>query len=318
MTKPTVGHKRDQRTGLKALGCLLLVGTLLAMSLSVAKVADTANLPRLTFLMASLLGASAGLLMLSLRRRADWRLDRRILEYALVAGSLLALPNALGFLAVRHVGAGFISLSFAFPILATWVLAVVLRLEPLRWSRLGGVSLGLAGGIVLALSKAGGSEGSLGWSLLILLMPLTLAAGNIYRTLRWPQGVPVAFLTALVLIGAALTLLPFSLAMEPGRIGELFAAPRALGLLLVEVGIFTVLYLFFFILQRLAGPVYLSQIGTVAAVMGTAFAVLALGESTPPNLLPAAALVIVGTLIFQRGPADRPAEATTPAQSRNA
>lgn len=313
MTKPTRMHKRGPRDGLKALGCLLLVGTLLAMSLSVAKVADSASLPRLTFLMVALLGASAGLLLLSLPHRAAWRLDRRILEYAAVAGSLLALPNALGFLAVRHVGAGFISLSFAFPILATWGLAVALRLEPLRWDRLGGVSLGLAGGIVLALSKAGGAGGSLGWSLLILLMPLALAAGNIYRTLRWPPEVSLKYLTALVLLGAALSLLPFSLLLEPGRMGELFASPEALGLLLGEVGIFTVLYLFFFILQRLAGPVYLSQIGTVAAVIGTAVAVLALGEPTPPNLLPAAALVIVGTLVFQRGAPGRPARASASA-----
>lgn len=307
MTNPTVGHKRDQRAGLKALGCLLLVGSLLATSLTVAKFADTANLPRLSFLMVAMLGASGGLLLLALPRRGEWRLDRGVLEYAAVAGSLLALPNALGFLAVRHVGAGFVSLSFAFPILVTWLLAVVLRLEPLRWARLGGVALGLAGGIVLALSKAGGGDGPLGWSLLILLMPLTLAAGNIYRTLRWPHGVPLVYLTALVLVGAALTLLPFSLAMEPGRLGELFASGAALGLLLFEVGVFTVLYLCFFILQRLAGPVYLSQIGTVAAVTGTAVAVLVLGEPAPPNLALAAGLVVAGTLIFQRGAPARPA-----------
>ncbi|MBB3231271.1 DMT family transporter [Halomonas stenophila] len=306
MTNALVGHKRRDRRGLKALGCLLLVGTLLAMSLTVAKFADAAALPRLTFLMVALASASGCLLLIALPRRGEWRLDRRVLEYAAVAGSLLALPNALGFLAVRHVGAGFISLSFAFPILVTWLLAVLLRLEPLRGDRLVGVLLGLSGGIVLALSKAGTGGGPLGWSLLVLLMPLALALGNIYRTLRWPADVPLVYLTALVLAGAALTLLPFSLAMEPGRLGELFASPAGLGLLGLEVAVFTVLYRFFFILQRLAGPVYLSQIGTVAATVGTAVAVLVLGEPTPPNLALAAGLVVAGTLIFQRGAA-RPA-----------
>lgn len=305
MTNAPVGHKRHDRSGLKALGCLLLVGTLLAMSLTVAKFADAAALPRLTFLMVAMASASGCLLLIALPRRGEWRLDRRVLEYAAVAGSLLALPNALGFLAVRHVGAGFISLSFAFPILVTWLLAVLLRLESLRWDRLGGVLLGLAGGIVLALSKASGGGGPLGWSLLVLLMPFALALGNIYRTLRWPQGVPLVYLTALVLAGAALSLLPFSLAMEPGRLGELFASSAGRGLLLLEVTMFTVLYLCFFILQRLAGPVYLSQIGTVAAVTGTAVAVGALGEPAPPNLALAAGLVVAGTLIFQRATASR-------------
>ncbi|RTQ99879.1 DMT family transporter [Halomonas nitroreducens] len=316
MTNAHLGHKRYDRSGLKALGCLLLVGTLLAMSLTVAKFADAAALPRLTFLMVAMAIASGCLLLIALPRRGAWRLDRRVLEYAAIAGSLLALPNALGFLAVRHVGAGFISLSFAFPLLVTWLLAVLLRLEPLRGDRLSGVLLGLSGGIVLALSKAGAGGGPLGWSLLVLLMPVALALGNIYRTLRWPAEVPLVYLTALVLAGAALTLLPFSLAMEPGRIGELFASPVGLGLLGFEVAVFTVLYLFFFILQRLAGPVYLSQIGTVAATVGTAVAVLVLGEPAPPNLALAAGLVIAGTLIFQRATASRatpaPAASSSP------
>lgn len=311
MTTPSVGHKRRDRTGLKALGCLLLVGTLLALSLSVAKFADAQALPRLTFLMVAMASASGCLLLLALPKRARWRLDRRVIEYAAVAGALLALPNALGFLAVRHVGAGFISLSFAFPILVTWLLAVLLRLEPLRRDRLSGVLLGLAGGVVLALSKASGGEGHLGWSLLVLLMPVALALGNIYRTLRWPEGVPAVFLSALVLTGAGLSLLPIALVMEPGRIPELFDSSAALGLLGLEVGVFTVLYLFFFILQKLAGPVYLSQIGTVAATVGTAIAVLALGEPAPPNLAIAAGLVVAGTLIFQRGAPKRPSESSS-------
>ncbi|GED22263.1 DMT family transporter [Halomonas halmophila] len=296
MANTPTGHKTDV---IKALGCLLLVGTLLALSLSVAKFADAMALPRLTFLMVAMAGASAALLLLSLPKRARWRVDRRIIEYALVSGILMAMPNALGFLAVRHVGAGFVSLSFAFPILVTWLLAVLLRMESLRWDRLGGVLLGLTGGVVLALSKASVGGGQLGWSLLILLLPLTLAMGNIYRTWRWPEGVPLAYLTGLVLAGAALGLLPVAISTESAHIGALFASPAAVGLLLVETGIFTVLYLFFFILQRLAGPVYLSQIGTVAAVMGTAIAVLFLGESAPPNLAVAGGLVIAGTLVFQ-------------------
>ncbi|WP_069384459.1 DMT family transporter [Halomonas caseinilytica] len=296
MANVPAGHKADV---VKALGCLLLVGTLLALSLSVAKFADAAELPRLSFLMVAMAGASLAQLLLSLPKRAHWRLDRRIIEYALVAGILLAMPNALGFLAVRHVGAGFVSLSFAFPILVTWLLAVLLRMESLRWDRLSGVLLGLAGGVVLALSKAEAGGGQLGWSLLILLLPVMLALGNIYRTWRWPDGVPLTYLTALVLAGAALGLLPIALATEPGQIGVLFDSSAAVGLLMVEMAIFTVLYLFFFILQRLAGPVYLSQIGTVAAVMGTAIAVLFLGESAPPNLAIAGGLVIAGTLVFQ-------------------
>lgn len=132
-------------------------------------------------------------------------------------------------------------------------------------------------------------------------MPLVLALGNIYRTLRWPEGSSPVFLAALMMFGGSVTLLPFALSLEPGQFPALLTTGAVVRLLLVEVAVFAVLYLFFFVLQRLAGPVYLSQIGSVAAVVGTLIAVFALGEAPPPNLGPAALLVAGGTLLFQRG-----------------
>src|SRR5690606_41474479 len=107
--------------------------------------------------------------------------------------------------------------SFAFPILVTWLLAVLLRLERLRMVRLLGVLLGLGGGVLLAAAKARGADGAQGWAVLVLAIPVMLAVGNIYRTLRWPSGTSPVFLAALMLFGGALTLLPFSLVTVPGQ-----------------------------------------------------------------------------------------------------
>lgn len=301
MSNATPSRKGMDRAGLYALGCLLLVGTFLALSLVVAKLADSAGAPRLTFLMTAMAGAGIVLGTIGALQRRSMALNRRTLEYAAVAGALFAVPNALAFLAIRHVGAGFISLSFAFPILLTWLLAVWLSLERLRALRLLGVLLGLSGGLVLAAAKAGGAGGAQGWVLLVLAMPLVIALGNIYRTLRWPDGTAPVFLAALMMFGGAVTLLPFVLLLEPGQSLALFTTGAALRLLLVEVAVFSVLYLFYFVLQKLAGPVYLSQIGTVAALVGTLIAVLALGEAPPPNLGLAALLVALGTVLFHRG-----------------
>ncbi|MBD3897257.1 DMT family transporter [Halomonas sp. ML-15] len=294
-------RKSSNRAGLRALSCLLLVGTFLALSLVVAKLADGAGAPRLTFLMAAMTGAGIVLGVIGALQRQAMALNRRTLEYAAVAGALFAIPNALAFLAVRHVGAGFISLSFAFPILITWILAVWLSLERLRALRLLGVLLGLSGGLVLATAKAGGSGDALGWVLLVLAMPLVIALGNIYRTLRWPTDSSPVFLAALMMLGGAVTLVPFVLLFEPGQSQALFTTEMVLRLLLLEIAVFSVLYLFYFVLQKLAGPVYLSQIGIVAALVGTLIAVLALGEAPPPNLGLAALLVVLGTVIFHRG-----------------
>ncbi len=171
----------------------------------------------------------------------------------------------------------------------------------MRPARLLGVMLGLAGGLILAAAKAGDVSAAPGWALLILAMPMLLAVGNVYRSLRWPSGASPLFLAGLMMLGAALMLLPFVLVSEPGQLPALLASERITVLLGVEVLVFSVLYLFYFVLQKIAGPVYLSQMGTVAAVVGTLIAVLWLGEAPPPYLGLAGTLVALGTLLFHRG-----------------
>lgn len=284
-----------------AFACLILVGSFIALSMTVAKLADAAGLPHLSFLSVAMAGA--GLVLLGIARLSGQAMpwNARIAEYGLASGVLLAIPQALGFLAVGQVGAGFVSLSFAFPVLITWLLAVIVRLERPNLVRFLGVSLGLAAGVLLASGQARTGSADLVWSLVILAIPVFLATGNIYRSLRWPsRGGPI-FLAALMLLGAALTLVPVAYLIEEGRLAELVASAEAVWLLLAEIAIFAVLYLFFFILQKIAGPVYLSQIGIVAGVVGTIIAVFALGESPPPNLFLAAVLMVVGSLLFHFG-----------------
>lgn len=290
--------RASRYSALLAFACLVVVGAFLAMSLIVAKLADQSGASRLTFLTLAMAGAGVVLLgVAGVRKQVD-ALTRRMLEYAFVSGLLLSMTNALAFLAIRHVGAGFISLSFAFPVLITWLFAVVLGLERMRALRLLGVLLALAGGVVLASGKSGDTRGELNWMLLVLAVPVLLAMGNIYRTLRWPAGASPLFLASLMLLAGALVLLPFALFFESAPVPRMLSSATVGLLLAVEVAVFSVLYFFFFVLQRLAGPVYLSQIGTVAAVVGTLIAVFALGESAPSGLAPAGALVAAGMATF--------------------
>lgn len=299
------------RTGFYAFACLLLVGVFLSLSLVVGKLASIAGAPLLTFLMMAMLGASFMLCIIAALKRHAMALNHRMLEYGLVSGFLFALPNALGFLAIPHVGAGFISLSFAFPILITWLLAVMFQLERLRVLRLMGVLLGLSGGIVLAAAKSGGTGEANVWVLLVLSMPVVIACGNIYRTLRWPGAASPVFLAALMMLGGAITLSPFVLFFEADQAADLLSSGRAIVLLVFEVAVFTILYLFYFLLQQLAGPVYLSQIGTVAALSGTVLAVFVLDEVAPPNLGAAGVLVAIGIVLFQRGAKEQTATLST-------
>ncbi|MFT5721542.1 MAG: drug/metabolite transporter (DMT)-like permease [Motiliproteus sp.] len=310
--------KPANRAGFYAFGCLLLVGVFLSLSLVVGKLASTVGAPLLTFLMIAMLGAGVMLCVISALKRHRMTLNKRMLEYGMVSGALFALPNALGFLAIQHVGAGFVSLSLAFPILITWLMAVVLRMERLRALRLVGVLLGLSGGIVLAAAKSGGAGEAQGWILLVLSMPIVISCGNIYRTLRWPAAASPVFLAALMMLGGAITLLPFVVFIETDQAASLFTSSQTLVLLALEIAVFTILYLFYFLLQQLAGPVYLSQIGTVAALSGTVLAVSVLGEIAPPNLGLAGVLVSIGIVLFQRGAKEHPTPHISPDLEKHA
>ena len=61
--------------------------------------------------------------------------------------------------------------------------------------------------------------------------------------------------------------------------------------------LFAAVYALFFILQKLAGTVFLSQIGSVAAITGAAIAIGLLGEQGSLSMLLAALCIVGGVLL---------------------
>lgn len=278
---------------------VVIVGSLLAMQVIIGKLGIGAGASPLAFLSVSLLFAGAILLIVSFLRRQGAALRGQVFEYGLLSGVLFVLPNAIGFLAVRHVGAGFISMTLLFPLLMTYLMALLVRVERFDIWRMLALILGLAGGSLLAASKAGLGDAPLFWILIAMTGPFFLATGNVYRTLRWPQGVAPLFLASMMLLFAGATLLPFSLLFEGANgVASVFAA-QTLPFLLMQIATFSLLYLLYFILQKVAGPVYLSQIGLVGAIVGAGVARIWLGEALPPNLVLSALLVGSGIGLYQ-------------------
>ncbi len=296
---------RTYNTGIIAVACVFFVGSLLGLSLVIAKFAVIQGAAPLPFLFFALMGSGLILLLAEASKGAHIAISRRTIEYGLVAGALFALPNAIGFLAVEHVGAGFLSLTFAFPILITYFLTLIIGMDRFKLLKALGVIGGLTGGLILAFSKVTSGESPLIWVMFTVMMPFIIAIGNVYRTLRWPSGVSSMYLAAMMLLGAAVLTLPFVILFDRYAMVYLFANQQIILLLAAQTGLFSVMYLFYFILQRMAGPVYLSQIGSVAAVVGTLVAIGFLGENAPQNIILAASIIIAGTLVFHLGTATR-------------
>jgi drug/metabolite transporter (DMT)-like permease len=279
---------------------LLATGTALALSVLLAKVAALAGWPMIWFLATVMLGAGAILTGVAL---ALGRLDRpgRLLRYALGAGALFALAFALAYATVERVGAAYVTMTMAFPLLFTWVMALGLGMDRFVPQRAVAVAAGLAGGLLLAGEKLAGAglPGGAGTGAVVSAsaIPVVLAAGNIFRTRYWPRGaasLPLAGLT--MLAGGAV-----SAGAAMGWHGGLPVAPpasAALGLAAATAGVVALQMVLQFRLQAVAGPVYMSQIGAVAAVVGTALGLVWLGEALPRLLVPAAALIALGIAVF--------------------
>ena len=282
------------RTALAAPTLLLATGGLLAVTVLISKLAADRGADMLWFLFAIFAGAGS---VLAVAEAVAGRLRGagRSLPYAAGAGLLAAGPSAMGYLAVGHVGAGYLSLAFAFPVLLTYLLALPLGLDRASPAKVLAVAAGLAGGAMLAAGKSTDGTSGAGWLVLASAMPFLLAAGNVYRTLYWPRDAAPGPLAALTLLAGAAAALPVALAVE----GAPGLDRQSLTLAAIGAVAFAAQYLLLFRLQRLAGPVYLSQIGAVAAVLGAGLAVAVLGESLPDRILPAALLIAAGIAVFQ-------------------
>lgn len=284
---------------LAPIALLLVVGTLLGVFAILVKAAIAVGWDPIAYLFWALAGS--GLILTGIAFATGHRPphDRRALRYNLVSGLLSgALPNALSFAAIAHVGASFVALCFAFPPLLSYSMALAFGMERYRMLRAVGLLFGLAGVLLIVAEKVSVEGDSLFWLAVALAAPLFVASGNIYRSLGWPKGATPLSLAPGMLIAAALLLLPYLLLT-----GVSLAPPpstAAVWLMVALIVVFAATFSLIFVLQSLAGAVYLSQIGSVGAAAGAALAVVIFGEAAGPTLFVAAALILTGAFLVNR------------------
>ncbi|MFP2767917.1 DMT family transporter [Oceanisphaera sp. KMM 10153] len=291
------------RPWLVPLLCLLFGGALLGLSTNLAKLAGETQLSPLAFLCWSIVGAALILLFVAALRRDLPPISGHTMEYYAVSALVgVAGSNLIFFSAIPHVGAGFVALIISLPPLLTYVGALALGMERFRTTRALGVVTALAGAGMLAARKFAAPDTDGFWILLALAGPVLLAIGNIYRTLRWPRGVSADALAPGMLVAAAIMLLAagwvpgFSLAVPMDQTLPLL-------LIAVQALIFAGQFLLLFILQKTGGPVLLSLLGAVGAVIGVPVAVFVQGETPPEGLLAGAALIAIGVALVTFGKA---------------
>ncbi len=285
-----------------AVALLIVTGTLLGAVFPLGKLATEAQVPAVTWSLVLSVGVVMLLGLTMIARRERPGLDAARLRYFAIAGVIsYALPNVLVFLAIPRLGAGFTGIMFTLSPVITLTLAVLFRIRRPNALGIAGIAVGFVGAVIVAATRGQfGQPADPLWIPVGLMIPVSLAAGNIYRTLDWPEGGQPLELAVGSHAGAAAALLAYGLAFGGIEPATLALVPWETGL---QAAASAAMFVFFFRLQQVGGPVYLSQIGYVAAAVGLVSATLFLGESYALMTWAGAAVIVVGVALTTKAQA---------------
>ena len=276
---------------------LLMTGILIGFNFPLGKIAGEAGISPVLWAFIVSLGASTFLLAALLIGRKLTRPKPNMLRYIVISSLIsFVIPNLLLFSTIPHAGAGYTGLMFALSPAFTLGLSSLFKLK--SSSRLGiiGIFIGLLGAAIVSITRGSGVEApSFIWLIAALLIPMSLACGNIYRTIAWPKGASPDILAFYSHVCAA-SIFAFILLFTTGGINftALSPAPYTALLQMLVAGL---TFPIFFRLQQIGGPVLLSQIGYVAAAIGLLTATLFLGESYSLFTWFGAGIIAIGILV---------------------
>ncbi len=257
---------------------LVAVGILLGVNFPLGKLAMAAGIsPIIWSALISAGGAvvlGAAVLVLRLPVKVDWN---HLRYFGVVAIVSYAFPNVLVYSLIPKVGSGYVAIFFTLSPMFTVALSLLARLRRPGAMELCGVAVGFAGALLVA-SARGQAGQSVDWlsAIIGLLVPLSLAAGNVYRTLDWPRDANLLWLAVGSNALSAACLVVLSLVTGDAQIAPMLLAVP--GLVIAQIAASALMFALFFRLQAVGGPVTLSQIGTVAAAVGVIIGTIGLGE----------------------------------------
>jgi len=107
-----------------------------------------------------------------------------------------------------NAGAGFTGLAYTLPPAFTLGPLLLLRWERWQAVRASAVMLGLAGALWLVIARMRTRQLTGGAALLLLVVPIAIGAGNVYRFRYLPRHSPPLWIGAAAAVGASAWLLP--------------------------------------------------------------------------------------------------------------
>jgi drug/metabolite transporter (DMT)-like permease len=280
-----------------AFALLIITGTLLGVSLPLGRMATNAGVAGIVWAFVISLGAGGILLCVHLLRGNRIRLTPHKLRYFVVVAAVsYAIPNLLIFSAISHLGAGYTGIMFTLSPIVTLVFSILLGVRRPSFMGMAGIVIGFVGAVMVALTRGeAGQPAETVWVILGLLVPVSLAIGNIYRTWDWPGDTGPVELAIGSHLAAAAMLLGGMMLLQGGETFSLLSGvPLVVAAQAVSAA---VMFVFYFRLQAVGGPVYLSQIGYMAAAVGLLSGTLFLGEHYRALTWLGAMIIVAGVIV---------------------
>ncbi len=279
-----------------AFALLILTGALLGLILPFGKIAAQSGVPPLLWTFVFSFGAACILAIALALGGHRFSLTGRLLRYYLIAAAVsYAIPNFLIFTVMPHLGAGYTGIMYTLSPALTLLMSITLGIRRPNALGIAGILVGFIGAVMVAATRGEmGQPAEPYWVALALLIPVLLAAGNIYRTYDWPEGADPVELAVGSHFASALMLMTAMLFQGSVSFSPLAAVPFiTLGQIIASAAMFA----FYFRLQAVGGPVYLSQIGYVGAGVGLLSGTMLLGERYQMLTWAGAAVIVVGVVM---------------------
>jgi drug/metabolite transporter (DMT)-like permease len=283
---------------MKALVLLVISGVLAAGVFIAGKQASSEQLSPLLILFWQMSGGALVVWLVSVpsRRFPVW--DAIHVRYYLVGGFLsVSLPYVLALVVFQELQVGIVGLLTALSPIMTYAMARLLGQERGHPLRLLGLVIGLSGVALLMTPQASMDlPGNWQYMLLALGIPLTLAAGNIYRSRFWPADSKAMPLVIGMLSMQSAWLFIINLVL--GNFQVDLSASQDSSLVLAFLALMAgASYLASFNLLRVGGPVYLSQMGYVITAATVLAGIVLWDEQYDNNALVSMGLILTGVLL---------------------
>lgn len=279
---------------------LIITGSLLGLTFPLAKLGSQAGVSPVVWAFLFSCSAALGLLLYRLVCKKPLLVALRNVPFYFIAALVsLVLPNLLTYRVIPELGSGFAGLMFTFSPLFTLAISSVWQVR--MPSRLGlvGIAIGFCGAVIVAQTRGeAGNTASIGWMVAGICIPISLAMGNVYRTMAWPKNAePMELAIGMNLAAASMLFALILISPETSLPGGLESIKVTV---LITALVASVMIAMHSRLQFVGGPTYLSQIGYVAAGVALLVGMWVFGESYSWITWAGALIILIGAVFSMK------------------